>query len=205
MNRRHVITLAAAILLCTAVTFGSQATDYVTEEEEDLIRDAQGLQTRVPAFLKFLDNRIVALGLRERTAKEREQTKKDLDNYDREVKAASRVKDAEVRAKPVNPDVYLRKMTKPELLRGFIQITDEIKDNLDDAFDRSLPVREHVEALQKFLTEQLPRFAKFQPATSAESAALKAVISHSEAVIEECEEALKKLPKTLRSAPASKE
>ena len=67
----------------------SQGFDYVTDEEEDLIRDAQGPQLRVPLFLKLLDNRIVALGLRERTAKEREQAKKDLEKYEREVKEAS--------------------------------------------------------------------------------------------------------------------
>jgi hypothetical protein len=204
-NPRRVIALLAAILLSTTVGLGSQSRDYVTEEEEDLIRDAQELRLRIPLFLKFLDNRIVALGLRERTAKEREQAKKDLDSYERELKQASLVKDAEIRAKPVNPDVYLRKHTKPELLRGFMQITDEIKDNLDDAYERKLPVREHVEALEKFLTEQLPRFAKFQAATSLETAALKAVISHSEEAIADCQTALKTLPKTLRSAPAPKE
>src|SRR5688572_22914465 len=177
---RHIVTtIAATLVLTLAAGIYAQGTDYVTEEEEDLIRDAQGLQLRIPLFLKLLDNRIVALGLRERTAKEREQAKKDLDSYESELKQASLVKDAEVRAKPVNPDVYLRKHTKPELLRGFMQITDEIKDNLDDAHERKLPVREHVEALEKFLTEQLPRFAKFEAATSAEAAALKAVISHS--------------------------
>ena len=65
---------------------GAQRTDYVTEEEEDLIGDAQGLQMRVPVFLKLLDNRIVALGLRDRTPKEREQTKKDIADYERDKK-----------------------------------------------------------------------------------------------------------------------
>ena len=41
-----------------------------------------------------------------------------------------------------------------------MQITDEIMDNIDDAYERKLPVREHVEALEKFLNEQLPRFSK---------------------------------------------
>jgi len=157
--RRHALSVFGAItLLCAFQNLAVQAFDYVTEEEEDLIRDAQGLSHRIPLFLKLLDNRIVALGLRERTTKEREQAKKDLEAYEIELKAASRVKDAEVRAKPLSPDVYLRKMTRPELLRGFMQITDEAMDNMDDAYDRKLPVREHVEVLQKFLREQLPRF-----------------------------------------------
>jgi uncharacterized protein YdiU (UPF0061 family) len=176
-----------------------QAYDYVTEEEEDLIRDAQGLALRVPLLIKFQDNRIVALGLRERTAKEREQAKRDLENYEREVKDAAKVKDAEVRAKPVNPDVYLRKHTRTELLRGFMQITDEIMDNIDDAYERNLPVREHVEALEKFLGEQAPRFAKMQVTTAPETAAVKAVLSHTEKAIEDCRNALKTLPKTLKA------
>jgi hypothetical protein len=198
--RRQLVTLAAAIVLFHAgVGLRSQGFDYVTDEEEDLIRDAQGLQLRIPLLIKFLDNRIVALGLRERTAKEREEAKKDMDKYEREVKDAAKVKDAEVRARPVNPDVYLRKATRTELMRGYIQITEEVMDNIDDAYDRNLPVREHVEALQKFLSEQLPRFAKFEPSNNAETAALKATISYSEEAIEDCEKALKTLPKTLRT------
>lgn len=205
MNTRRLVAAAAALLLlCPAMSFRSQATDYVTEEEEDLIRDAQGLQVRIPLLIKFLDNRIVALRLRERTAKEREEAKKDMEKYEQEVKAASKVKDAEVRARPVNPDVYLRKATRTELMRGFMQITEEVMDNIDDAYDRNLPVREHVEALQKFLSEQLPRFAKFEPSNNAEASALKATISHSEEAIEDCEKALKTLPKTLRTTPPPK-
>jgi hypothetical protein len=199
-NPRTALAVAAAsLVLLLSVGLKSQGFDYVTEEEEDLIRDAQGLPLRVPLLLKFLDNRIVALGLRERTAKEREQAKKDLADYEKDLKDAAKVKDAEVRAKPVNPDVYLRKVTRPELLRGFMQITDEIMDNIDDAYERNLPVREHVEALEKFLNEQLPRFEKLQAVTPAETSALKATISHAEKAIEDCRNALKTLPKTLKA------
>lgn len=197
---RHIVaTIAATLVLTLAAGIYAQGTDYVTEEEEDLIRDAQGLQLRVPLFLKLLDNRIVALGLRERTAKEREQTKKDIADYEREAKDAAKVKDAEVRAKPLNPDVYLRKMTRAELLRGFMQITDETMDNIDDGYDRKLPVREHVEALERFLNEQLPRFSKLHAATPSETTTLKAVIAHTEKAIEDCRTALKTLPKTLKA------
>jgi len=198
-SRFAIAALAATALLLLSVSIKGQGFDYVTEEEEDLIRDAQGLTLRVPLLIKFLDNRIVALGLRERTAKEREQAKKDLAEYEREAKDAAKVKDAEVRAKPVNPDVYLRKHTRTELLRGFTQITDEIMDNIDDAYERKLPVREHVEALEEFLGEQIPRFEKLKPTTAAETSAVEAVITHTEKAIEDCRNALKTLPKTLKS------
>jgi hypothetical protein len=202
--RRATAVVAATLFLFLSSGLRSQGFDYVTEEEEDLIRDAQGLAARVPLMLKFLDNRIVALGLRERTAKEREQAKKDLAEYEKEVKDAAKVKDAEVRAKPVNPDIYLRKVTRSELLRGFMQITDETMDNIDDAYERNLPVREHVEALEKFLSEQVPRFESLQAVTPAEITALKATISHTEMAIEDCRKALKTLPKTLKPAPAAR-
>jgi hypothetical protein len=159
------------------------------------------LALRIPVMIRFLDNRIVALGLRERTAKEREQAKKDLAEYEKEVKDAAKVKDAEIRAKPLNPDVYLRKVTRPELLRGFMQITGEIMDNIDDAYERNLPVRDHVERLEKFLSEQMPRLEKLQAVTPAETSALKATLSHTETAIEDCRNALKTLPKTLKAPP----
>src|SRR6476620_8173769 len=105
--RRRLTAMLLTLPLFLPLALRSQGFDYVTDEEEDLIRDAQGIEVRVPLFLKLLDNRIGALGLRERTAKEREQTKKDIADYEREAKEATKVKDAEVRAKPVNPDVYL--------------------------------------------------------------------------------------------------
>ena len=158
--RRFLPLIAATVVLVLAAGANGQGYDYVTEEEEDLIRDAQGLTLRGPLLLKFLDNRIIALGLRERTAKEREQTKKDIAEYERELKDAAKVKDAEVRAKPVNPDIYLRKFTRTELLRGFMQITDELMDNIDDSYDRNLPVREHVEALEKISQRTTPALLK---------------------------------------------
>jgi hypothetical protein len=202
--RRATAIVAAAVLLFLSTGLKGQNFDYVTEEEEDLIRDAQGLSLRAPLMIKFLDNRIVALGLRERTAKEREQAKKDMAEYERQVKDAAKVKDAEVRAKPVNPDVYLRKVTRPELLRGFMQITDELMDNIDDSYERNLPVREHVEALEKFLSEQVPRFESLQAVTPSETSALEATLSHTKKAIEDCRNALKTLPKTLKQPPPAR-
>lgn len=199
MNARRLTALVLTVALYTPLVLTSQAFDYITDEEEDLIRDAQGIELRVPLFLKLLDNRIVALGLRERTAKEREQAKKDLANYEREAKEASKVKDAQVRAKPLNPDVYLRKSTQTELLKGYMQIIDETMDNIDDAYDRKIPVRDQVEALEKFLNEQLPRLAKYEGTTTAETSAAKSAITHSEQAIEDCRNALKTLPKTLKT------
>src|SRR5262245_53767317 len=99
LGLRRTTLLFCATFFCTGlIATASQKVDYLTEEEADLIRDAQGIQLRVPALLKLADNRIVVLGLRELTAKEREQIKRDIQNYEREIKEAAKVKDAEVRA-----------------------------------------------------------------------------------------------------------
>jgi hypothetical protein len=196
VTRRAI--LALTVLLLAAVPGVAQRTDYVTEEEEDLIRDAQGLKLRVPLYLKLLDNRIVALGLRERTAKERDQTKKDIADYERDKKEIEKLKveGAELRARPLNPDIYLRNATRSELLRGYMQIIDETMDNIDDAYDQALDVREHIESLDKFVSEHLPKLKKLEAKTAAETSALKATITHSEHALEDIQTALKAIPKT---------
>lgn len=186
------------LALLFAILLAAQNYDYVTLEEEDLIRDAQGLELRVPAFLRLLDNRIVALGLRTRTPKEREQTKKDIAGWEARKKEADRLKipDVEMPAKPLNPDVYLRNTTRSELLRGYIQIVEETLDNIEDAHERKLDVRVHVESLQKFVAEQLPRIKTLEAKTPSETSALRDAIRHSENTLADIREALKQLPKT---------
>lgn len=190
--------LLCSILLVTGIAVAQTRTDYVTEEEEDLIRDAQGLKLRVPVYLKLLDNRIVALGLRDRTAKERDQTKKEIAEYERKKKEIEKLKieGTELPARPVNPDIYLRNAPRAELLRGYMQIIDETMDNIEDAFEQHLDVREHIESLSRFVVEQLPKLKTFEAKTASETSALKAAIAHSEQSIQDLQEALKLIPKT---------
>jgi hypothetical protein len=79
-----------------------------------------------------------------------------------------------------------------------MQVIDEVMDNIDDAFDRRLEVRASVEDLEQFVRAQLPRLQKFEAKTSGETAALEAVLRHSELVLDDIREALAELPKTER-------
>jgi hypothetical protein len=199
MNMTSRLTTAVlSLLLLAGLAAAAQRTDYVTEEEEDVIRDAQCLKLRVPVYLKLLDNRVVALGLRERTAKEREQTKKDIANYEAKKKEAEKLKiqNVELPARPLNPDIYLRNSPRTELLRGYMQIIDETMDNIEDAYEQRFDVRGEVEDLGKFISEHLPKLKSFEAKTPAETSALKAAITHSEQSIEDIQNALKSIPKT---------
>ena len=204
-NPRRLFICSALVVL-SGVCFGTatlhaQKYDYVTVEEEDLIRDAQELPKRVTLFLQLLDNRIVALDLRDRSQKERDQAKKDLETWEREAKQVEKIEGAELRARPLKPDVYLRNTSRTELLRGYSQIVGEIMDNIDDAFERRLEVRGPVESFERFLSEQLPRFRKFEAKTTGETAAVKEAVALSEQTIEDCRTALKSLPKTEKKTP----
>ena len=77
-----------------------------------------------------------------------------------------------------------------------MQVTDELMDNMDDAYERKLQVREYVVELEKFLTEQMPRLRKFESRSAIETAAIKEAIRNSERAIEDCRKALESLPKT---------
>src|SRR5688572_9898488 len=192
--------LALPLALFWAVSGIAQQTDYLTEAESDLIRDAQGIELRVRALLKLADNRIVALNLRELSAKEREEIRKDIERYESEARAVAKIEGAELRAKPVNPVVYLRNHPRSELLRGYMQVLDETMDNIDDAYIRKLEVRDAVEQLAVFVTEQLPRLKKFAPSSNLETSLIKTAIEHSEQVLADVRDALETLPKTERKA-----
>jgi len=196
-QRAILATLAVCtLLLLVPSNVAAQKYDYVTVEEEDLIRDAQELPKRVDLFLRLLDNRIVALNLRERSAKEREEARKDLQKWEREEQEVRKIEGAELGAQPLKPDVYLRNETRADLIRGFTQIVGEIMDNIDDAHERNLEVRGPVESLEDALSEQLPRLRKFEAKNSTETKAVSDAIALSERTIEDCRNALKTLPKT---------
>jgi hypothetical protein len=80
-----------------------------------------------------------------------------------------------------------------------MQVIDETMDYIEDSHDRKLDVRDHVEDLEKFLSEQLPRLKTLEPKTPAEASAIKSALAHSERALQDCRDALQTLRKTLKS------
>src|SRR5579883_1378381 len=64
--------------------------EYFTEDELDLIRDAQELHERVPVYIKLAERRLVFLGLMEKSEKEKQ---KDLKEKEKRQKAKQKADD----------------------------------------------------------------------------------------------------------------
>src|SRR5439155_13215171 len=137
LARVSVLGSLLATALLAAGLGSSPATpkkDYFTEDESDLIRDAQELALRVPAYFKLAERRLVFLGLMQQSEKEKEKERKDeqrrLKEQQKEGTAPSTKKPAE------DPLAYLADFTRSELLRGYSQAIDEVMSNIDDAYSR---------------------------------------------------------------------
>jgi len=188
------LTLLLAAALATP-TLAAQKPEYFTEDELDLIRDAQELSARVPAYFKLAERRLVFLGIMERTPEQIEKERKE-----REKRAKEQRKSTDTRATankaPVDDTAYLDTFTPPELLRGYIQALDEVTDNIDNAYENRLDVRDSLEDLAKFVRETLPLLEKFQPRNTGERAALEAAVERAKQVAADTKSALSIVPKT---------
>jgi hypothetical protein len=80
---RQIAKASLFLLLITFVVSGfSQRSsvrakkEYFTEDELDLIRDAQELRYRVPTYFKLAERRLIFIGLKQQSDKEKEKEKK---------------------------------------------------------------------------------------------------------------------------------
>src|SRR5947199_4865483 len=123
--------------------------DYFTDDELDLIRDAQELALRAPVYFKLAERRLVFLGLMQQSEKEREKERKE---EQRRLKEQQKAGTAPRNKKPAeDPLAYLRDFTRSELLRGYSQAIDEVMSNIDDAYSRQLAARAPLEDLETSL------------------------------------------------------
>lgn len=190
---RHVV--AGICLVVTALALSAApAKEYFTEDELDMIRDAQELKDRVPAYIELAERRLVILGLTDKSEKQREKERKEQEQYEKDKKKAG-AKGAPVKA-PVDELAYLHDFTRPELLRGYSEAIDEIMSTIDDWYERKMDVRGALERLEKFTRETQPMLEKFDAKTDNEKKALQEAIDKAKEGNAGANDAMKKVPKT---------
>ena len=195
MRRAAKASLCVTIALLLATPLFAAKKEYFTEDELDLIRDAQELGQRVPVYFKLAERRLVFLGLMEKSEKEKEKERKEREKREKEKKKAG---DTRATSNKVDPDdtSYLADFTSAELLRGYIQALEEVTTNIDDAYSRKLDVRDQLEDLEKFTRETIPVLEKFKPKNDVEKRAMEDAMEKANEVKQQAVDALKSVPKT---------
>ena len=118
--QRALINLGFACLLVTSTE--AQKRDHLTEQEVDLVREAQVIDQRIMVFIKAADRRLLVLTTPNATQKKKEE------------------------------EVWgpLPTGTKLELLTDYKRILEEAEEKLDDAYERSAKNELVPKALSKF-------------------------------------------------------
>ena len=104
--------LVTAALLSLGRNVAAYQRDHLTEQEADLVREAQALDRRIEIFIKAVDRRLLALS--DGNATQSKQVKKDMEKWGE-----------------------LPTGTRTQLLSDIARILDEAITNIDDAGARS--------------------------------------------------------------------
>lgn len=199
MRRLAKASFALALVVLLALPRLAAAKDeYLTEDELDLIRDAQELSERVPVYLKLAEKRLAFLGLIEKSEQEKEKERKEREKAEKDAKKPGKAGETKANAKKTALEdmTYLADFTRSELLRGYAQALDEVMSNIDDAFNRRLEVRDSLEDLEKFTRETVAVLGKFQPKNNGEQLALSDAIDKAKEANKGAKEAMNIVPKT---------
>ena len=194
----HPTKVSCALILAATLAislFAAPKKEYFTEDELDLIRDAQELSARVPVYFKLAERRLVFLGIMEKSAQQIEKERKEKEKRDKEQKKSLDTR-ANANKAPVDDTAYLDNFTPAELLRGYAQALDEVTTNIDDAYSQKRDVRESLEDLAKFIKDTLPLLEKYQPKNDSARAALQEAIDKANQTATDTKEALSVVPKT---------
>jgi len=196
MHHRPKVSLALALIaLLTTSLLAAPKKDYFTEDELDLIRDAQELDARVAAYFKLAERRLIFLGLMEKSAQQIEQERKAKEKREKDQKKGTDTR-ATAKKAPIDDTSYLDNFTRAELLRGYTQVLDEVTTNIDDNYSRKLDVRDSLEDLAKFIRDTLPLLEKFKPRTDGERVAFEEAVEKEKQTAADTKEALSTVPKT---------
>jgi hypothetical protein len=194
----HPTKVSCALILAATLAislFAAPKKEYFTEDELDLIRDAQELSARVPVYFKLAERRLVFLGIMEKSAQQIEKERKEKEKRDKEQKKSLDTR-ANANKAPVDDTAYLDNFTPAELLRGYAQALDEVTTNIDDAYSQKRDVRDSLEDLAKFIKDTLPLLEKYQPKNDSARAALQEAIDKANQTAADTKEALSVVPKT---------
>jgi Xaa-Pro aminopeptidase len=196
MHHLAKVSLFVILAILPAVSFSAAAKkDYFTEDELDLIREAQEISARVPVYFKLAERRLIFLGLMEKSAEQIEKERKEKEKRAKEQKKGLDTR-ANANKAPIDDTSYLDNFSPAELLRGYTQALDEVTTNIDDAYSRKLDVRDSLEDLAKFVRETQPILEKFKPKNDSERAAIEEAIEKAKQTAADTKEALSIVPKT---------
>jgi hypothetical protein len=194
--RHHAKASLLLIVSLAAAVYAAPKKEYFTEDELDLIRDAQDLSMRVPTYLKLAERRLIFLGIMEKSQQQIEKERKEKEKRAKEQKKGSSDSRANADKAPLDDTSYLDDFSPAELLRGYIQALDEIMTNIDDAYSRKLDVRDSVEDLAKFTRDTIPLLEKFKAKNPSERSALQDAVDKANQASNDAKGALKVVPKT---------
>jgi hypothetical protein len=194
----HPTKVSCALILAATLAislFAAPKKEYFTEDELDLIRDAQELSVRVPVYFKLAERRLVFLGIMEKSAQQIEKERKEKEKREKEQKKSLDTR-ATANKAPIDDTAYLDNFTPAELLRGYVEALDEVTNNIDDAYSQKRDVRDPLEDLAKFIKDTLPLLQKYQPKNDSARAALQEAIDKANQTAADTKEALSVVPKT---------
>jgi hypothetical protein len=195
MHRLAKVSFLLILAASVAVSHSAAKKEYFTEDEIDLIRDAQDLTARVPAYFNLAERRLIFLGLMEKSPQQIAKEKKEKEKRAKEDKKSADTR-ATAKKAPLDDTSYLDDFTPAELLRGYIQALEEVTANIDDAYSRKLDVRDSLEDLAKFVGDTLPVLEKFKPKNDPERLALQDAVDKAKQTAADTKEALSVVPKT---------
>ena len=198
MPRLAKASFALLLAILLAPRPAAAKDEYLTENEIDLLRDAQELSERIPVYLKLAEKRLAFLGLIEKSEQEKEKERKAKEKAEKDAKRAPKAGETKANAKNVvlEDTTYLADFTRSELLRGYAEAIDEVMGNIDDAYNRRLEVRDSLEDLEKFTRETAAALGKFQPKNNGEQLALSEAIDKAKEANNGAKEAMSIVPKT---------
>src|SRR6516164_849671 len=102
MRRAARVSFTLLIVCSLAISlFAVPKKEYFTQDELDLIRDAQELTQRVPTYIKLAQRRLIFLGLMEKGEKEKEKELKEKQKREKEKKKPG---DSRANADKVDPE-----------------------------------------------------------------------------------------------------